>query len=34
VAKDRSRSTSPAHLARDLAANGGVARFSIVPIRN
>jgi putative Mg2+ transporter-C (MgtC) family protein len=34
VALDRSRSTSPAHLARDLAGSKGVTRFSIVPIRN
>jgi putative Mg2+ transporter-C (MgtC) family protein len=34
TALDRSRSTSPAHLARDLSASEDVARFSIVPMRN
>lgn len=34
VALDRSRSTSPVLLARELARTGEVLRFSIVPVRN
>ena len=34
VALDRSRSTSPAMLAQELARSQDVARFSIVPVRN
>jgi putative Mg2+ transporter-C (MgtC) family protein len=34
VALDRSRSTSPALLAQELARSDDVARFSIVPVRN
>jgi putative Mg2+ transporter-C (MgtC) family protein len=34
MALDRSRSTSPALLAQDLARSQDVARFSIVPVRN
>lgn len=34
VALDRSRSTSPAQLAQELARSGDIFRFSIVPVRN
>lgn len=34
VALDRSRSTSPAQLAHDLAGSEDITRFSIVPMRN
>ncbi|HXD05781.1 MAG TPA: MgtC/SapB family protein [Burkholderiaceae bacterium] len=34
VAMHRSRSASPAALAREMAATQGVARFSIIPVRN
>ena len=34
LALDRSRSTSPALLAQELARSADVARFSIVPVRN
>lgn len=34
VALDRSRATLPAALAQEIAANEGVAGFSIVPVRN
>ncbi len=34
VALDRSRAVSPALLAEELAANGGIVNFNIVPVRN
>ena len=34
VALDRSRATSPASLAQEMATSDGVAGFSIVPVRN
>ena len=34
MALERSRAASPAQLAEELAANGGIASFSLVPVRN
>ena len=34
TAIERSRATSPALMAQELAADGGILNFTIVPVRN